>query len=221
MPTYRTLENLRAIVIARVGMGGMGASGGANQALFDSFLSNGQFQLYMLQDWRHLIKYETKQLGVSQNQIDYPADAARSQRILGIDTPYGGVWRDLFEGITTDMWSTMETLSYPCRYERYEQVLIYPKADQIYDIRFRYVADLEPFTENSHRATIDDEMILLHAITMAKLHYRQPDAEAYKGQLDALVARLRGNSFSRNGVYRRSEPPAAERKPLVVGRDVP
>jgi hypothetical protein len=202
-------------------MGGMGASGGANQALFDSFLSNGQFQLYMLQDWRHLIKYSTTNLGVSQNQIDYPADAARSMRILGIDTPYGGVWRDLFEGITTDMWSTMETLSYPCRYERYEQVLIYPKADQIYQIRFRYVADLDRFTENDDRATIDDEMILLHAVTMAKLHYRQPDAEAYKGQLDALVARLRGNSFSRNGVYRRSEPPAAERKPLVVGRDVP
>lgn len=221
MPTYRTLEELRAIVLARVGMGGMGASGGANQALFDSFLSNGQFQLYMAQDWKHLTKYYSASLGQGQNQIDYPPDAVRSMRILNIDTPYGGVWRDLFETITTDMWSTMETLSYPCRYERYEQVLIYPKADQIYTIRFKYIRDLSRFTENADRATIDDEMILLHATTMAKLHYRQPDAQAYQGQLDTLLAHLRGNSFGRNGVYRRSEPPAAERKPLVVGRDVP
>jgi hypothetical protein len=29
----------------------------------------------------------------------------------------------------------MDTLSYPTRYERYAQILIYPKADQAYTVR--------------------------------------------------------------------------------------
>ena len=51
---YRTLEALRTELSARLGMGGMGASGGASLSLLNSFLRNGQDQLYRMQDWRHL-----------------------------------------------------------------------------------------------------------------------------------------------------------------------
>lgn len=218
---YRTLETLRAEILARLGMGGMGPSGGANQALIDSFLRNGQAQLYRLQDWRHLIAYEDKTLGVGQNEIDYPNACERDQRVLRVEYPYNGQWTQLCEGITTEMWSNMETLSYPARYERYEQILLYPKADQLYTVRVWFVKDLAPFTENGDNATLDDEMILLHALANAKAHYRQPDAQTYQGQLDTLLARLRGQSFGSNGVYRREHRGDVERRPAVVGRDVP
>jgi hypothetical protein len=45
-------------------------------------------------------------------------------------------------------------------------------------------------------------MILLHALANAKAHYRQPDAATYQGQLNTLLATLRGQSFGSNGVYR-------------------
>lgn len=217
---YRTLEELRSIVLARLGMAGMGASGGANQSLIDSFLSNGQTQLYWAQDWRRLTWYEEKTLGMGQNQIDYPNACERNARVLRIDTVYGGQYRDLCEGIDTAHWSTMETLSWPARYERYEQILIYPKADQVYTVRVWYVADLGRFTQNADVCTLDDEMVLLHAVTNAKAHYRQPDAKLYEGQLEALLGSLRGQSFSRNGVYRRDNIDPPMRKPLVEGRDV-
>lgn len=223
---YATLETLRTKLLARLGMGAMGASGGANLTAIDSFLQNGQAQLYRMQDWRHLIDYQDKTLGQSQNLLDYPTagvmsgrSSARDQRILKVETTYSGQYLQLSEGITTEMWSTMETQSSPERYERFAQLLIYPKANQVYTVRVWFVADLDPFTENDHKATLDDDMIFLHALANAKAHYRQPDAPTHQGQLNTLLASLRGQSFGSNGVYRRGEAVAPERKPAVVGRD--
>lgn len=218
--TYRTLGELRSELQARLGMGAMGAAAGASQTLMDSFLRNGQAQLYWAQDWKHLIEYEDTTLGVDQNLLDYPAACARDRRILRLETVYNGQWRRIPEGIATEDWSTMDTASYPIRFDRYAQVQIYPIADQIYTVRFWYVKDLDAFTASSDRASLDDEMILLHAVTNGKAHYRHPDAGLYEGQLATLMSSLRGQSFSLQGVYRRELSREPERKPAVVGRDV-
>jgi hypothetical protein len=224
---YRTLGELRAELLARLGMAAMGASGGANLTLCNSFLRNGQAQLYRMQDWRHLIDYQDKTLGQSQNLLDYPTDGvmsggscARNKRVLRVETQYSGQWMELAEGISTEMWSTMDTTSQPVRYERFAQLLVYPKANQVYTVRVWFVADLGRFTEDGDTATLDDEMIFLHALSNAKAHYRQPDAPTYQGQLNTLLGTLRGQSFGSNGVYRRGMGGSPERKPAVVGRDV-
>jgi hypothetical protein len=213
--TYRTLGELESELLARLGMGAQGANGAA-QTLLRSFLRNGQAQLYWAQQWKHLIAYEDKSLGVSQNQIDYPTVCARDRRILRVETEYNGQWRVIPEGIRTEDWSTMSTQSYPVRCERYAQLLIYPMADQIYTLRFWFVADLAAFTSAGDRASLDDEMILLHAVTNAKAHYRHPDAQLYEGQLATLMGSLRGQSFRSDGVYRRDDSRAVERKPVVI-----
>jgi hypothetical protein len=217
--TYRTLAELRSELLSRVGMGAQGASGAA-QPLLNSFLRNGQQQLYWLQDWKHLITYEDKTLGVDQNLLDYPDECARDKRVLRLETVYGGQWRVIPERIATENWDHMDVPGFPLRYDRYAQVLIYPKADQVYTVRFWYVKDMARFTQDGDRADLDDDMILLHALTNAKAHYRHPDASLYQGQLDSLLARLRGMSFTRQGVVTRRETVDLERKPAVVGRDV-
>jgi hypothetical protein len=98
--------------------------------------------------------------------------------------------------------------------------LIYPKSDQAYTLRFWYVSDLGRFSQNNDRATLDDEMILVHALANAKAHYRQPDAKIYEGQLDTLLGSIRGQSFGSNGVIKRGSMDPVERRPVVVGRDV-
>lgn len=224
--TYRTLGELESELLSRLGMGAQGANGAA-QTLLRSFLRNGQAQLYWAQDWKHLIDYADKTLGVDQNLLDYPdagtmrseAGCLRDRRILRVETVYNGQWRRIPEGIRTEDWSKMSTKSYPVRCERYAQLLLYPIANQAYTIRFWYVADLGRFTEAGDRATLDDEMILLHAVTNAKAHYRHPDAKLYEGQLSTLMGSLRGQSFSSDGVYRRDESKDPMRKPAVVGRD--
>lgn len=216
---YRTLGELRGTLLARIGMGGMGASGGANRSLVDSFLHEGQRALYWMTDWRHLTWYEDKTTGIGQNQYDYPAAAVRDRRILRVEVEQGGQWIEIDEGISTGMWSTMDTQGIPARFERYAQLLIYPKSDAAYRLRQWFIADLSPFTEDEHRATLDDSMILLHATAYAKAHYRQPDAQLYQGQLDTLLSRVRGQSFGSNGVYTRRAGATPERRPAVVGRD--
>lgn len=220
---FRTLGALRSEVLARLGMGGMGASGGANGTLIDSFLRNGQAQLYWLQDWKHLTDYYDITTGATQNRYDYPTAGAmgtvgcsRDRRILRIETVVNGQHLKLGETITPEMWSTMDTQGEPQRYERLAQLLVYPKADAAYTMRVWFVADLLPFTQDTHPATLDDEMVLLHALTNAKLHYRQPDAQAYQGQLDALIGGIRSTSIGSNGVFRRGNPLVSDRKPVVV-----
>lgn len=223
---YRTLGELQAELLARLGMGAMGASGGANLALITSFLRNGQAQLYRMQDWKHLIDYEDKELGTEQNLLDYPTagvmtggTCARDKRILRVERVVDSQYTTLDEGISTGLWDTMDTLSYPSRYERYEQLLIYPKADTTYTVRVWFVGDLGAFSASEDRATLDDDMVFLHALANAKAHYRQPDAATYQGQLNTLLASLRGQSFGSNGVYRRDNRPPSEPRPVVEGRD--
>jgi hypothetical protein len=208
-------------------MGAMGASGGANATLINSFLRNGQAQLYRLQDWKHLQDYDEETTGIGQNLYDYPtsgvmgtAGCSRDKRILRVETTIGGQYMCLGEGISTEHWTNMETRGSPQRYERYAQIMIYPKSEAAYTLRFWFVADLGRFTQDGDRATLDDEMILLHALANAKAHYRQPDAKTYEGQLNALLGSLRTQSFSSNGVYRREPQAEVERRPLLVGRDI-
>jgi hypothetical protein len=216
--TYRTLGELRGELLARVGMGAQG-SAGTSQVLLNSFLRNGQKQLYEAQDWKHLTEYADKTLGVGQNELDYPDACARDRRVLRVESVYGGQWRRLPEGIRTEDWSNMETRGYPIRVDRLAQLLVYPRADQVYTIRFWYVRDLARFTQDGDRADMDDEAILLHALANAKAHYRHPDAQQYQGQLSDLLASLRGKNFNGSTV-RRDTGAEPERRPLVVGRDV-
>lgn len=223
---YRTLGELESELLARLGMGAQGANGAA-QTLLRSFLRNGQTQLYWAQDWKHMIDYADTILGVDQNMLDYPTagtmnaarGCTRDRRVLRVETVYNGQWRRIPEGIRTEDWSKMMTKSYPVRCERYAQLMLYPIANQQYTIRFWYVGDLARFTEAGDAATLDDEMILLHAVTNAKAHYRHPDAKLYEGQLSTLMGSLRGQSFSSDGVYRRDESREPTRKPAVLGRD--
>lgn len=223
---YRTLGDLRSEILARLGMGGMGASGGANGTLIDSFLRNGQTQIYWLQDWKHLTDYFDITTGVTQNLYDYPTGGvmdpsvgcARNKRVLRIETVVNGQYQQIAEGISTAMFSTMDTQSPPVRYDRLKQILVYPKADAAYKMRVWFVSDLLPFTDTDHPATLDDEMVLLHALTNAKAHYRHPDAASYQGQLETLLGGIRGVSIGSNGVFRRGDPSQAQPRPAVVGR---
>ncbi len=225
---YRTLEELRSELLSRLGMGAMGMSGGSNAGLINSFLRNGQAQLYRLQDWKHLQDYKDFTTGVGQNLYDYPTAGTmdttigcdRDKRILRVETTIAGQYLCLREGINTEHWTNMETRGSPQRYERFKQIMIYPKSEAVYTLRAWFVADLHRFTQDGDRATMDDEMILLHALANAKAHYRQPDAKTYEGQLNELLGSLRTQSFGSNGVYRREPQGEVERRPLLVGRDI-
>lgn len=211
--TYRTLGTLRSIISSRCGFGAQGASVGGNAALIDSWLQNAQYQLYWMQDWKKLSEYDDIQVGVGQTLVDYP-DNANPERISAIAVNIGdasALWRSLDEGIRIEHYNTQASRSYPMRYERYAQIEVWPECDAVRTMRVWYVMNLGRFTEEGDAATIDDELILLHATAAAKAHYRQPDAGTWGSQLDALLVRIKGKTFGN----KRYLPPGKEDADLL------
>lgn len=218
MPAYRTLGELRTELRARLGMAATGSAAGQNQALLDSMLRNGQRQLYLAGGWKRLHRYEDKTIGVNQYLIDYPT-AADPDRILQIAANIGSTdtpnWITLKEGITPQHYNTQALTGYPCRFQCYEQIELWPKNDVSRTLRLFYIKALDAFTTDGDRATLDDEMVLLHALVNAKLHYRQPDAQTYANQLEAILVNLKGLSWPKM-VFNRTPDTDPEPRPRVV-----
>jgi len=200
---YRTLGDLRSELARRLGFGATG-SAGINAGLLDSFLQNAQDQLYPQFDWRHLIKYDEKVTGVGQTLYDYAADCDPT-RISSVAIWDGARWVPMHEGITFGARSTSSSRTMPVRYERFAQFEVSPEPDAAYTIRRYYVAAPGRFSQDNDRASIDDTLILLHAIANAKLHYKQADGSGYGNQMQALMRQLKAKSRGQS-VHSRGDP---------------
>lgn len=198
---YRTLGELRSDLSRRLGFGAQGSSG-INSSLLDSFLQNAQDQLFAAFEWRNLIKYDEKTTGVGQALYDWASDCDPTH-LREVAIYDGARWVTMCEGITFGHRSD-DTQSIPVRFERYSQMEVWPVPDAAYQIRRYYVATPARFTQDNDRASIDDGLVFLHALTNAKLHYRQEDGQAYANQLNSMLDKLksknRGQSVISRGV---------------------
>lgn len=213
---YRTLGDMRAELIRRLGYGAAGASAGVISATVDSFLYNAHVQIYWATDWKRLRKYADKTLGVDQYLLDYPEDA-NPERIKAIWVNVSGVWQEVKKGISEQDYTYQDNNSWPARYEEYAQIEVLPKSDAVYTVRIWYIQDLTRFSQDGDRSLVDDDLVFLHALANAKLHYKQPDGQVYQGQLESLLAKLKKNSWTQR-VFpsNNSENLAPLSKPVVV-----
>lgn len=202
MPLERTLLEMRADIQLRLGFGMAGQAGVVNGPLIDSMLRSGQNQLYEQFDWAKLKAVELRNTGQNQQFYDYPADC-NVERIQGIYLTWGGQLQQLHEGIDYQDRST-QAGSIPVKYERRDQIELWPIPQALYALRIEYVKNLSAFTANSDRSTLPSEIVYLHALTNAKRHYRQPDADTYASQLDSLLERLKMRNRSRTVYSRRA-----------------
>ena len=197
---YRTLGELRSELSKRLGFGAQG-SAGINSSLLDSFLQNAQVQLFASFEWRNLIKYDEKTTGVGQTLYDW-ADDCDPTHLRQVAIYDGSRWVPMDEGITWDMRSDDQQFQ-PSHYERYSQMEVWPAPDAAYTIRRYYAAKPARFTQDNDRASIDDALVFLHALTNAKLHYKQTDGEVYANQLNAMLEKMKSKNRGQAVVYRR------------------
>jgi hypothetical protein len=76
------------------------------------------------------------------------------------------------------------------------QIEFWPVPDSNYGVRYAYYRKMLPFLDKEDRASINEELILLHALVTMKSHYRQPDAQIYVGQLSNMLGRIRGKQLN-------------------------
>jgi hypothetical protein len=196
LPLRRTLGDIRADIQVRLGFGQAGQSGVVNAPLIDSMIRSAQNQLYHQHEFLRLKKTEEQPTGAEQQFYDYPTDCD-IEGIIEISVKWGNRYHELTEGIDLSDrgWNPAGP---PQKYERAEQIELWPiPASTEYTLRIEYIQTLEPLTDTHHRTTIDSELVFLHALSNAKAHYRQPDAQTYASQLEALLNKMRAKNRSR------------------------
>lgn len=195
---YKTLGELRSQLLTRLGFAAAGASAGVIQSNLNSIIQQAQVVLYWTHDWARLRTYWPITIGLNQYLVDYPDDC-NPERIKAISILRSSVWSPPIQrGIKPEMYTTQDNTAPPYRWEPYEQIEFFPKADQVYSARVFGIKSLSAFTDDGHHATIDHDMIFTLALADAKAHYRHPDAPVYVQRAEALTIKLKGKSWGQS-----------------------
>jgi len=209
LPTKRSLGDMRQELRDRLGFAATGSQAGPNTSIMNSFLKNGQVQLYWQFDWPQLKKVDKTTI-TNQGQIfyDWPDDI-HPDRLVNIameDTSSAtpNIW-SLVEGIDWKHDNYATPQDQPSRFERRDQLEIWPEPNSNdYKIWIEYVKRLDAFSIDTDKATLDEDLILLHALAASKAHYRHKDAEIYGGQIIALLARLKAGGLGHKRFIRKT-----------------
>lgn len=201
---YRTIEDLRTELAARLGFGGQVGAAAVNAAILNSFLQTAQDQIWQEVEFHHLVKAVTKTVGYDQTVIAYPNDCD-PERILAVTVLDGEDWIPLHRGIEETDYTYSDDRDRPVRWEAYDKLEVWPQPDGEYQVKIRYQRTLDPFLNDGDRATIDDRLIFLHALASAKAHYRQPDADTYANQFSAMLLKVKSQARGKR-VHARGRP---------------
>lgn len=134
------------------------------------------------------------QAGVKLYDLDGNADDCPRKldprKVSWVGVERDGVWYPLECGIRPELYS-FDQQGWPSRYEIRQCIEVWPTPEDDEGVlRIKGHFGLEPFTEDEHRTTIDDQPVFLLALANAKEHYRQPDGQNYISQLETLIAGL-------------------------------
>jgi len=125
----------------------------------------------------------------------------------GVGSSAGKIW-PMTEGIDWQHDSYNSPDARPLRYEIRDQLEVWPKADRTnYTLRYEYVRKLGEFETDDDRATVDDNLLLLHALTTGKGHYGQDDFNIVLAQATQMINNLKAKNHG-NKRYIRKNPEA-------------
>lgn len=215
LPLKKTLGELRAELITRLGFGAQGSAAGAIIGIADSFIQNAQSDIYEEYDLKELIKAYDYTTGVGQTLYDFRNDM-NHLRIRSVQVQYNDFWIPLEEGIEYYHDTNVDRQFYPRRYDIRSQLEIWPEPDAAYTLRVEYIQNLEQFTMDNNRATIDDRLIFNRALWNAKDHYGQEDAKNYLDAYNKRLSRLKYHNHTNKRYVVGKKPAEALPKPVVI-----
>lgn len=197
---YRTLKQLRDELAVRLGFSAQHSQ--INAALLNSFLRSANEQIWIQSAWLHGRKDAETTLTTPWQFIAYPT-GCEPGFITAISAKVGGQWVPLVNGIDEADRLAITSASYPSNYAENAndngtaKIELWPVSSQNVDIRFQFDARPAAFTKDTDAPSVPDELVFLHALTGAKLHYRQPDGEGYASQLNAMLDSYKAKNFGR------------------------
>lgn len=206
---YRTLKQLRDELSMRLGFAAQHSQ--INAALLNSFLRSANAQIWAQSSWLHGRKDSESTLTTPWQFLAYPS-GVEPGFITSISAKVSNQWVPLTAGISDAQRTAITAASYPTNYAENSndagtaKIEVWPVCTANVDIRIQYDAQPSAFTKDTDRASVPDELVFLHALVNAKLHYRQPDGQGYGTQLQTMLDTYLAKNFGKR-VYSPQEKP--------------
>jgi len=215
LPLKKTLGEMRAELLDRLGFASQGSSAGSIISTADSYLQRAQNYLYWKYDFNELNKTYDWSTAQGQTLYDWPDDM-EPRKVIELRTLWNSYWHPMHEGISFQHDSVADVQYYPLRYDRRAQLEVWPEPNAIYTIRGEYYKRLDRFTLDNDRVTLDEHLVFTYALAKAKKHYRQPDANDYMEELGDLITQLRIAAHGNNRYIRGDNAQDVQREPVTV-----
>lgn len=159
-------------------------------------IQSAQEQLYRRYDVLRTERFYSWPITAGTRLYDIPENQEEcskrldARKISWVGIERDDIWTPLRCGIPPELYSHSLDGT-PQRYEIRQCIELWPTPDET---RGRLVIKgrfgLEPFTEDYHRTTIDDQAVFLLALANAKAQYGQSDGPNYTAQLETLISGL-------------------------------
>lgn len=225
-PQRPTLGDLIYRVAIRCGFAGQGGASNIQRPIIKDFVQSAQTQLieqYHDTLLRIVNDDDPGTLTTGLTLYDIPDDAPPDdfQEIRLLTLEQDASYPELVRGLTHAMRAYTERRR-PTHYEirrgtsGQPQIEVWPEPDADYPIRMEYFRRPAAFDDDADRATVNGELVFLHALVAAKAHYRQPDAEAISAQLNALLAKEKAKQHRGRRYFKRGFNSARSSTPIHI-----
>jgi len=223
----KTLGELRASLMSRLGFGAQAANPPPGMTdLLNSFLIEAQELLYRRYDVLRTERLFSWPLVAGVRLYDLPDNAEvctkklDPRKVTWVGAVRDEVWYPLVCGIPPELYSHSDRTGYPQRYEIRQCIEVWPAPEETSgSLVIKGHFGLEAFAADADKVTIDDRAVFLLALSNAKAHYRQPDAQNYVQQLEVFIDNMvAGAHHTRRyvpGTNRRADMIYVAPKPLV------
>lgn len=222
-----TLANLRVRVLIGLGFSNQAANPPPGVAAFvnDKLVGaqNYLYRRYTALHTRRFFRWKVlpgqRFYSLQDNDDDplslYKLDPLRPVEWAGIQDTRN-VWYPLIRGIPPQLYTMIDKTWRPARYDIRQGLEVYPAPDQVYFLWLRGHFRKLAFAADGDYTTIDSELVYLHALSVAKKHYGQPDADAVQAMANSYRAELiAGTHLTSHYVPGTTEVPPAVRPTLI------
>lgn len=194
---YRTRAQLRTDLLIRLGYAGQTSAPppGMND-LLNSFLDSAHKALCARPGVPRQERWFTwtmaagqKFYGLDTNE-ETPAKRLDQYHVLWVGVQSDDVWTELKQGIPPRLYSETVTGS-PERYQIGQAIEVWPTPDS--DVRYLRVKGYvrpDAFSGDANPPSIDDELVFLYALSLAKKHYEQPDWQDARQEAELRLGQL-------------------------------
>ena len=218
---YRTLGELLAELKARLGFVAQGPASNNNNPVMISFLQEAHEYVYDQLNPTPMRKKTVITLEQGSSLYDWHNDEEDENIDPGMALSLwlidGQNRYKLIQGIT-ERHREDNSRSQPIRYDTLNgQIELWPVPDRSgYGLLIEYIAGKPRFARDEDRPGVNDRLVLLYAIYMAKLHYRHPDYQAVSASFNALLSKEKAKQHESRRYF--VKPPAT---PIgeVIGSD--